>query len=100
MVKQLVQTFQVTQSNPSFFFFFFFFFFLVLHKEAYPNRKTGRNGNILVRIIGETPRNLGGDDLNAIEQIKKVRFKLTLYKIYVILCLNNIEENIVNGRTI
>ena len=39
-------------------------------QRGLPNRKTGRNGNILVRIIGETPRNLGGDDLNAIEQIK------------------------------
>lgn len=39
-------------------------------QRGLPNRRGGKQGNILVKIIGETPRHLDNDDLNAIEQIK------------------------------
>ncbi len=39
--------------------------------KGLPNRRTGHQGNIHVRIIGTVPKNLDSDDISLIEQIRR-----------------------------
>jgi curved DNA-binding protein len=39
--------------------------------KGLPNRRTGQQGNVHVRIIGTVPKNLDNDDVSAIEQIRR-----------------------------
>ncbi|HAP31415.1 MAG TPA: hypothetical protein DCR01_05545 [Flavobacteriales bacterium] len=42
-----------------------------INGRGLPNRKTGRSGNVLVKIIGTTPENLDEQQLQDIEQIRR-----------------------------
>ena len=42
-----------------------------INGRGLPNRKTGRSGNVLVKILGDTPSNLDEQVLQDIEQIRR-----------------------------
>jgi len=42
-----------------------------INGRGLPNRQTGRSGNILVKILGEVPKDLSENDLEKIEQIRR-----------------------------
>ena len=59
-------------------------------QRGLPNRRGGKQGNILVKIIGETPRHLDNDDLNAIDlRLKNAKDELTHASEYKHLIVND-----------